>query len=160
MRWQKPWPRLPYELTAGILQHSAYRKCIYPCLRFLGFPCWLPVPDNFRRKVRSRRSCHLLSGPSLRFRSFYNVLDASYQKIKKDLCDSLERITMEDIVADYHRSLQEGKTDRSKQQSTGQWFSGSTFGLAKTEKPSDKAATLLLLFSDVGFCNILMKKGS
>ena len=51
---------------------------------------------------------------------FHNVLDASYQKIKKDLCDSLERITMEDIVADYHRSLQGGKTDRSKQQSTGQ----------------------------------------
>ncbi|MDD5921027.1 MAG: Rrf2 family transcriptional regulator [Oscillospiraceae bacterium] len=53
-------------------------------------------------------------------RNIHNVLDASYQKIKKDLCDSLERITMEDIVADYHRSLQEGKTDRSKQQSTGQ----------------------------------------
>ncbi len=34
------------------------------------------------------------------------VLDISYQKIKKDLCDSLRKITMENIIADYHHLLQ------------------------------------------------------
>jgi len=31
-----------------------------------------------------------------------NVLDCSYQKIQNDLCDSLESITLKDIVNDYH----------------------------------------------------------
>ncbi len=31
-----------------------------------------------------------------------NVLDCSYQKIQTDLCDSLESITLKDIVNDYH----------------------------------------------------------
>lgn len=36
-----------------------------------------------------------------------NVLDKSYQKIKNDLCDSLQNITMENIIADYHHLLQD-----------------------------------------------------
>lgn len=37
--------------------------------------------------------------------TIHQVLDSSYQKIKNDLSDSLNRITMEDILADY-KSLQ------------------------------------------------------
>ncbi len=33
--------------------------------------------------------------------SIHQVLDSSYQKIKDDLSDSLNRITMADIIADY-----------------------------------------------------------
>ena len=39
-------------------------------------------------------------------RNIHRVLDASYQKIRKDLCDSLRSITLEDVLADYHRSCQ------------------------------------------------------
>lgn len=35
-----------------------------------------------------------------------NVLDNSYQKIKNDLCESLQNITMENIITDYHYLLQ------------------------------------------------------
>ena len=35
-------------------------------------------------------------------KNIHTVLDCSYQKIQKDLCDSLERITLKDIVSDYH----------------------------------------------------------
>lgn len=38
-----------------------------------------------------------------------NVLDCSYQKIGNDLCDSLKRITLEDIISDYYAIRQ--KTD-------------------------------------------------
>lgn len=31
-----------------------------------------------------------------------NVLDCSYQKIQNDLCDSLDKITLKDIINDYH----------------------------------------------------------
>ncbi|MDE6853329.1 MAG: Rrf2 family transcriptional regulator [Lachnospiraceae bacterium] len=31
-----------------------------------------------------------------------NVLDCSYQKIGRDLCESLKNITLEDIISDYH----------------------------------------------------------
>lgn len=34
--------------------------------------------------------------------TIHQVLDGSYQKIKVDLSGSLNRITMEDILADYH----------------------------------------------------------
>lgn len=34
--------------------------------------------------------------------TIHQVLDGSYQKIKDDLTDSLSRITMADIIADYH----------------------------------------------------------
>lgn len=37
-------------------------------------------------------------------KNIHNVLNCSYQKIQNDLCDSLERITLKDIVADYHES--------------------------------------------------------
>lgn len=39
--------------------------------------------------------------------SIHQVLDGSYRKIKDDLTDSLNRITMEDILADYHELRQE-----------------------------------------------------
>lgn len=35
-------------------------------------------------------------------KNIHNVLDCSYQKIRDDLYDSLQKITMEDIIADYH----------------------------------------------------------
>jgi len=35
-----------------------------------------------------------------------NVLNSSYQKIKNDLCDSLQNITMENVIVDYHNLLQ------------------------------------------------------
>jgi len=35
-------------------------------------------------------------------KNIQNVLDCSYQKIQNDLCDSLESITLKDIVNDYH----------------------------------------------------------
>lgn len=39
-------------------------------------------------------------------RNIHTVLDNSYQKVRDDLCRSLGSITMEDIIADYHRSLE------------------------------------------------------
>jgi len=35
-------------------------------------------------------------------RSIHGVLDMSYAKIREDLCKSLEGITLEDIIRDYH----------------------------------------------------------
>ena len=35
-------------------------------------------------------------------KNIHNVLNSSYQKIQNDLCDSLEKITMKDILSDYH----------------------------------------------------------
>lgn len=35
-------------------------------------------------------------------RSIHGVLDLSYTKIREDLCRSLEEITLEDIIRDYH----------------------------------------------------------
>lgn len=35
-------------------------------------------------------------------KNIHHVLDCSYQKIQNDLCDSLKRITLKDIVTDYH----------------------------------------------------------
>ncbi len=35
-------------------------------------------------------------------KNIHNVLNCSYPKIQNDLCDSLERITLKDLVTDYH----------------------------------------------------------
>lgn len=35
-------------------------------------------------------------------KNIHNVLNSFYQKIQNDLCDSLERITLKDLVTDYH----------------------------------------------------------
>ncbi len=35
-------------------------------------------------------------------KSIHDVLDCSYKKIQNDLCDSLNNITLKDIIADYH----------------------------------------------------------
>lgn len=40
-------------------------------------------------------------------RNIRPVLEHSYQKIRRDLAASLERITLEEMVADYHRQLQQ-----------------------------------------------------
>ncbi len=37
----------------------------------------------------------------------HKVLDCSYQKIQNDLCRSLQAITMESIIADYHWNTQD-----------------------------------------------------
>jgi len=40
-------------------------------------------------------------------RNIHTVLDSSYQKVRNDLCRSLQQITMKDIIRDYHRSLEQ-----------------------------------------------------
>lgn len=35
-------------------------------------------------------------------KNIHNVLDCSYKKIQKDLCDSLDHVTLEDIITNYH----------------------------------------------------------
>lgn len=40
-------------------------------------------------------------------KNIHKVLDSSYQKIQNDLCCSLQSITMEDIILDYHQNLQD-----------------------------------------------------
>ena len=39
-------------------------------------------------------------------KNIHAVLDCSYKKIYDDLSDSLREITLEDVIADYHRFLQ------------------------------------------------------
>ncbi len=39
-------------------------------------------------------------------RNIHGVLNASYQKIRDDLCASLRSITLEDVLADYYRLRQ------------------------------------------------------
>ena len=38
-------------------------------------------------------------------RNIDRVLDCSYQKIQNDLCESLKKVTMKDMVAEHHRRL-------------------------------------------------------
>lgn len=40
-------------------------------------------------------------------KNIHTVLDCSYQKIQNDLCNSLQNITMKDIITDYHQVLKE-----------------------------------------------------
>ena len=40
-------------------------------------------------------------------KNIHTVLGSSYRKIQDDLCHSLEQITLAEIIADYHQSLQE-----------------------------------------------------
>lgn len=40
-------------------------------------------------------------------KNIHTVLDISYQKIKDDLCRSLQRITLEDVLAEYYPLLKE-----------------------------------------------------
>lgn len=40
-------------------------------------------------------------------RNIRPVLDITYQKISQSLCESLQGITLEEILADYHRRLEE-----------------------------------------------------
>lgn len=40
-------------------------------------------------------------------KNIHKVLDCSYQKIQNDLCSSLQTITMENILTDYHRNMQD-----------------------------------------------------
>ncbi len=35
-------------------------------------------------------------------RNIHHVLECSYQKVRNDLCSSLKRITLEDLLTDYH----------------------------------------------------------
>lgn len=39
-------------------------------------------------------------------RNIHTVLGHSYQKVQTGLCDSLRGVTLEDILADYHRALE------------------------------------------------------
>ena len=38
-------------------------------------------------------------------KNIHAVLDCSYKKVHDDLCSSLQEITLEDVIADYHRFL-------------------------------------------------------
>lgn len=38
-------------------------------------------------------------------RNIHSVLDSSYQKVRDDLGSSLQRITLEDVLADHHRLI-------------------------------------------------------
>ena len=40
--------------------------------------------------------------------NIHTVLDRSYEKIRKDLKNSLEEITLEKIISDYHTCIREG----------------------------------------------------
>jgi len=40
-------------------------------------------------------------------KNIHKVLDCSYQKIQNDLRNSLQTITMENILSDYHRNMQD-----------------------------------------------------
>ena len=40
-------------------------------------------------------------------RNIHAVLDDAYGQVRQDLCASLQRVTMADVAADYHRRLQE-----------------------------------------------------
>lgn len=65
----------------------------------------MAIEPDFSRKligVHASPSPHCPVG-----RNIHAVLDSSYRKVRQDLCESLERITMADIIADYHRSLEQ-----------------------------------------------------
>lgn len=49
----------------------------------------------------------LLVGPSRGILMHNGVLDASYQKVRDDLCRSLQSVTLKDILADYRRLTEE-----------------------------------------------------
>ncbi|MDE7220215.1 MAG: Rrf2 family transcriptional regulator [Oscillospiraceae bacterium] len=40
-------------------------------------------------------------------KNIHSVLDCSYQKIRNNLCESLENVTLENIISDYHGLLHE-----------------------------------------------------
>lgn len=40
-------------------------------------------------------------------RNIHSILDCSYEKIRTDLCESLDRITLQDILSDYRKALEE-----------------------------------------------------
>lgn len=42
-------------------------------------------------------------------KNIHEVLDLSYEKVQNDLRRSLQNITLEDILSDYHRRIQEAK---------------------------------------------------
>lgn len=42
-------------------------------------------------------------------KNIHEVLGGSYQKVQNDLCHSLQSITMEDIILDYHQNIQDVK---------------------------------------------------
>lgn len=58
------------------------------------------IEPNFLSKLIG---IHTLSSPLCPVgKNIYAVLDCSYKKVKEDLCQSLQQITMESIVNDYN----------------------------------------------------------
>lgn len=58
------------------------------------------IEPNFTSKLFG---VHTLPSPLCPIgKNIHSVLDCSYQKIRNDLCDSLETITLENIISDYH----------------------------------------------------------
>ena len=61
---------------------------------------WKAIEPNFLSKLFG---VHALPSPLCPIgKNIHNVLNCSYRKIQNDLCDSLEKITLRDIVSDYH----------------------------------------------------------
>lgn len=65
--------------------------------------CKAIEPDFMKKLI----GIHMLPSPFCPVgKNIHKVLDCSYQKIQNDLCSSLQTITMENIIADYHRNTQ------------------------------------------------------
>lgn len=59
------------------------------------------IEPNFSSKLIG---VHALPSPLCPVgKNIHNVLDCSYQKIRNDLCESLKKITLEDMISDYRR---------------------------------------------------------
>ena len=48
-------------------------------------------------------------------RNIHGVLESTYQKVRHDVAESLKRVTMADVAADYHRALAlEGSNEKTE----------------------------------------------
>ncbi|MDO4943320.1 MAG: Rrf2 family transcriptional regulator [Lachnospiraceae bacterium] len=65
--------------------------------------CMAVEPDSISKLI----GVHPLPSPLCPIgKNIHNVLDCSYQKVQNDLCESLQKITMEHIITDYHNLQQ------------------------------------------------------
>ena len=80
-------------LTAPLQEITLYRIC-------------KAIEPDFMKKLIG---IHAMPSPFCPVgKNIHKVLDCSYQKIQNDLFRSLQAITMENIIADYHRNTQDG----------------------------------------------------
>ena len=73
-----------------------------PCEITLYRVCKAIEPDFLSKLI----GIHSLPSPLCPVgKNIHAVLDCSYKKVHDDLCSSLQEITLEDVIADYHRFL-------------------------------------------------------